>query len=109
MWNWLKGLLPSNRRQTATRKLVEGLLPTTQEVRDTKLGIDEGAFTLASPEPPYNQGDHVGYRIAAKRDELGFKDDDGLVFTVPIVESHCCGKVTRLVTDVKNAKFKRIR
>lgn len=84
-------------------------MPTTEEVRDTKLGIDEGAFTLSSLESPYNQGDHVGYRIAAKRDELGFKDDDGWVFTVPIIESHCNGKVTRLVTDIKNAKFKRVK
>lgn len=106
----MKGLLPNNRRQMTARRLVEGLLPTTEEVRGAAIELDlaEAAFTLVSLEPPYNQGDHVGYRILAKRNELGFKDDDGLVFTVPVTYSRCGSEVTRSF-DFKNAKFKRVK
>lgn len=116
LWNWVETLLTNmidRRQKKAAKKLVEGLLPTTQELRDARLDTNEIAYTLASSEPPYDinahAGDiHAGYRILAKRAELGYKDDDGLVFTVPITYSCCDGKATRSI-DLKNAGFKKFK
>jgi len=113
LWNWVETLLTNmidRRRQKVAKKLVEGLLPTTKELRDAsrELELGECAFTLASSEPPYDIDRHVAYRILAKRAELGYKDDDGLVFTVPTTYSCCSSGAARSV-DLKNAGFKRFK
>ena len=111
--NWVETLLTNmtdRRRKKVAKKLVKGLLSTTQELRDTSKELDLGecAFTLASPEPPYDIDAHVGHRIAAKRAELGYKDDDGLVFTVPITYSCSSSGATRSI-DLKHAGFKKFK
>ncbi len=111
LWNWVETLLTNitdRRRKKVAKKLVKGLLSTTQELRDARLDTNEIAYTLASSEPPYDMDAHAGYRILAKRAELGYKDDDGLVFTVPITYSCCDGKATRSI-DLKNAGFKKFK
>lgn len=99
-----------HRQEKATKSLVTCLLPTVEELRDVKLGINDRAYSLGTfPPEGYNSYSNAANRILKKRDELGYIDDDGIAFTVPIIDSHCCGEKTRLVTDIKGGKFKNTK
>ncbi len=99
-----------HRQGKTTKSLVTCLLPTVEELRDFQLDIDDHAYTLGTfPPEGYNSYDHAANRILKKRDELGYVDDDGIAFTVPVIDSHYCGKKTRLVTDIKGGQFKNTK
>ena len=102
MFRKLKTWWMNRRLKKAAKRFVAFVMPTTAEVQGVQLKLDCYAYTIG------NETESV---IGKKRAELGYLDDDGICFSVPVVDLRVgeSEKWERVKIDIKKAKFKRYK